>query len=213
MDGRKHAVVWWLWGGVSLAVLGLSTVFLWTQLQELKQRQTNLPVISQLPEFTLTNQNGQPVTLADLRGDVWLADIIFTRCAGPCPRMTQRMSELQTALPTDGKAKLVTLTTDPEFDTPAVMKRYGERFGANFDRWLFLTGPKQQIGHLARDGLKLAAIEKKTAEQTGPEDLFIHSTIFVLVDKQGRLRGSFDSTEPDFKPKVLAAIRTLSKEQ
>lgn len=169
-------------------------------------------MLSPLPEFTLTNQNGQPVTLADLRGQVWVADIIFTSCAGPCPIMTKQMSELQTALPDASAARLVTLTTHPDYDTPEVLKRYGQRFKADFDRWMFLTGSKQQIARLARDGLKLTAEEKKPEERTAPEDLFIHSTLFVIVDKQGRLRGSFESENPKLKKKVIGAVRQLLRE-
>src|SRR5208283_2534015 len=101
-----------------------------------------------------------PVTLATLRGHVWVADIIFTRCGGPCPRMTRQMKDLQEALPANSQARLVTLTTDADFDTPAVLKAYGERFGADFNRWLFLTGTKPGIANLAIDSLKLTAIEK-----------------------------------------------------
>ena len=126
------------------------------------------------------------VTLADLRGQVWVADIIFTRCAGPCPRMTKQMKSLQAALPADSRAKLVTLTTDPEFDTPEVLKKYAERFNANADRWMFLTGAKKEIAALGIDSLKLTAVEKKPEEREDPDDLFIHSTIFIVVDKQAR---------------------------
>ena len=79
---------------------------------------------------------------------VWVADIIFTRCAGPCPVITGHMKSLEDALPKTSDAKLVTLTTDPDFDTPAMMKRYGERFGADFNRWMFLTGTKAEIAAL-----------------------------------------------------------------
>ena len=86
--------------------------------------------------------------MADLTNRVWVADIIFTRCAGPCPVITGRMKSLEAALPKTSDAKLVTLTTDPDYDTPAMMKRYGERFGADFNRWMFLTGTKAEIAAL-----------------------------------------------------------------
>src|SRR4030095_15072961 len=86
-----------------------------------------LPLNSPVPDFTLTNQSGQVVGLANLRGDVWVADIIFTRCAGPCPIMTGRMAELQQRMPRSSATKLVTLTTDPDHDTPAAMHHSRER--------------------------------------------------------------------------------------
>lgn len=177
-----------------------------------------LPALGQVSDFTLTNQLGQPVTLADLRGRVWVADIIFTRCAGPCPRMTRQMKELQGALPASGSTRLVTLTTDPEFDTPAVLDRYAKRFGADPQRWQFLTGTKTQIAGLAIDSLKLTAIEKKPEERQTPQDLFIHSTIFVVVDGRGQLRGVFETSGenmewPQAREQILAAVERLERER
>ncbi len=119
-------------------------------------------VIGTVADFTLTNQDGQVTTLADLTNHVWVADIIFTRCAGQCPRMTGQMKSLQDKLPADSTAKLVTLTTDPDYDSPAIMKRYGERFGADFNRWMFLTGTKAQIAGLAGDSLKLSTAARSS---------------------------------------------------
>ncbi len=96
-----------------------------------------LPVIGQITGFTLTNQDNAAVSLADLRGKVWVADVVFTRCAGPCPRMTHQLAELQSALPANQPVRLVTLTSDPEYDTPPVLKKYAARFGADSNRWMF----------------------------------------------------------------------------
>ena len=176
-----------------------------------------LPVLGQVADFSLTNQNTSVVSLADLRGHVWVADIIFTRCAGPCLKMSRQMKELQQALPPSSQAKLITLTTDPGFDNPSVLKAYGERFGANASRWSFLTGTKKQIAALAIDSLKLTAIEKKPEERQSPDDLFIHSTIFVLVDKHGQLRGVYETTgegtdSQQVKSQLLAGVRRLEHE-
>lgn len=173
----------------------------------------SLPVISEIPAFTLTNQLGQAVSRDDLLGKVWIANIIFTKCAGPCPELTRKMALLQAALPSDSPAALITLTTDPEFDTPAVLKKYGERFGAQSSRWWFLTGAKPEISRLAAGGLKLAAVEKPKEEQTSDVDLFIHSTLFVLVDKKGRLRTTFESTEPGTQQRLLQAVAQLAREK
>jgi len=127
------------------------------------------------------------------------------------------MKELQEALPASSQAKLVTLTTDPDFDTPAVLKAYSRRFGADNNRWLFLTGTKQRLMSLATGSLKLTAIEKKPDERESPADLFIHSTIFVIVDKQGQLRGVFETSGEGINPvevkeQILAAVRRLERE-
>ena len=128
------------------------------------------------------------------------------------------MSLLQAALPPASRAKLVTLTTDPDFDTPPVLKKYGERFGADTNRWMFLTGTKLEIGKLAANSLKLTAVPVKPEDQKNPADLFIHSTIFVIVDKQARLRGTFE-TEGDgvdwtnVQPRILATVNQLEHEK
>lgn len=175
--------------------------------------QGRLPVLFDLPQFTLTNQLGEPFGQTNLLGRVWIADIIFTRCAGPCPEMTRRMSELQAALPPQMPVSLVTLTTDPLFDTPKVLHAYARRHGAQQGRWYFLTGTKQQIVDVAVHGLKLTALDKEAEKQTDPNDLFIHSTIFVVVDKRGRARAVLETDDPALKVKALDAVRQLIDEE
>ena len=209
-----------MWVGIALVAATLALALVLWKLQAIRAMRTaepELPVIAQVSAFTLTNQFGQPVTLDDLKGHVWLADIIFTSCAGPCPVMTHHMRELQDALPAESKAHLVTLTTDADTDTPAVLKKYAEKFGGNQQRWNFLTGDKRAIANLAMDSLKLTAIAKKPEERTDAADLFVHSTIFVIVDKQGQLRGSFQTQGEmiewsESKQQMLAAIKKLESE-
>jgi protein SCO1/2 len=176
-----------------------------------------LPVYNAIPDFSLTNQTGSRVTLGTFKGGPWVADIIFTRCPGPCARMTGQMKELQDALATDTSARLVSLTTDPDFDAPPVLEKYAHRFGADTNRWTFLTGTKAEIGNLALNGLKLGRQEVKPEERTSPNDLWVHSTIFVVVDKQARLRGVFETGGEDVewpvqKQKILAAVKQLERE-
>jgi protein SCO1/2 len=110
------------------------------------------------------------------------------------------------------------LTTDPDHDTPPVMKKYGERFGADFNRWTFLTGTKSEIGALAANSLKLSAVPVKPADQQNAADLFIHTTIFVVVDRHAQLRGIFETGGEGVdwtnavQPKLIAAIQQLERE-
>lgn len=171
-----------------------------------------LPVLGSLGDFSLTDQDGRGAGLSDLRGQIWVADLIFTRCAGQCLIMSGHMKQLQTALGADSPAKLVSLTTDPGFDTPPILKKYGDRFSAQDGCWLFLTGPKAAIRKLAVDDLKLTIVEKKPGEQDNANDLFLHSEKFVLVDQQGRIRGYYDGETEDCIPPLVAAIRALSRE-
>ena len=214
---QARGIQWPVWGGLALVVFTVALVLALAGLKFQGAPGKPLPVIGPIADFALTNQNGRAVSLAYLRGRVWVADIIFTRCAGPCPRMTRQMKELQDALPPDSQAKLVTLTTDADFDTPPVLRVYAERFGADTNRWLFLTGTKQEIAKLAIDSLKLTAVAKKPEERESPADLFVHSTIFVVADKQARLRGVFETTGEGIDPRavqtqILAAVRQLERE-
>ena len=220
MDQTTERLSRSIWIGVGLIIVILCFAFVLSRVQPRKPKPNAaaLPVIGAVADFTLTNQAGSIMKLADLRGRVWVADIIFTRCAGPCPRMTRQMASLSQALPKTSEARFVTLTTDPDFDSPEVLKEYGERFGANLNHWMFLTGGKKQIAALAIDSLKLTAVEKKPEERTDAADLFIHSTIFVLVDKQARLRGIFETDGdgiewPKMERKLLAAIQQLELER
>jgi cytochrome oxidase Cu insertion factor (SCO1/SenC/PrrC family) len=204
--------------GLVLLLLCVALAFVAAGLNPRVARGQRLPVYGLVNHFGLTNQSGGAVSMQELRGHVWIADIIFTRCAGPCLRMSRQLSELQAALPPNSQTKLVSLTTDPDFDTPAVLLNYAARFGADTNRWMFLTGTKRQISDLATDSLKLSAVEKKPAERESPDDLFVHSTIFVAVDKLGRLRGIFQTggegvSWPAEKQKILAAIRQLEREK
>jgi protein SCO1/2 len=217
-EERKIGRLGFVWGGLGLVVATLLLAFLLMEVNARNSTSKPLPVYGEIANFSLTNQNGTAVSLGDLRGHVWVADIIFTRCPGPCAKMTSRMKELQQALAADNNTRLVSLTTDPEFDSPAVLKTYGERFGADPARWTFLTGTKTQIAKLAIDSLKLTAIEKNPEDREASNDLFIHSTIFVLVDKQARLRAVFESSGDDVDPRkvqadILDAARRLDKER
>lgn len=212
-----------IWIGISLIVVILSLAF-WQN----RRSAMVLPVLGNIGEFALTNQLGEVVTRANLIGHVWLADIIFTRCPGPCARMTRQLAEVQAALPAASAVRLVSLTSDPTFDSPEVLAKYATRFGADPSRWQFLTGSKGEIVKLAIENLKLTAVEKSAAERTTPEDLFIHSTMFVLVDKQGRLRGYRDAEGfiragfetggdgvvwSDVLPTILRAMAQLEREK
>ena len=207
-----------VWVGFGLLLVLLGAMYLLSVMEVKQARARALPVLGQVADFTLTNENGQVTTLADLTNHVWVADIIFTRCAASCPIMTHEMRLLQDALPADSKAKLVSLTTDPDYDTPVILKRYSDHYGADFNRWMFLTGTKREIAGLATSSLKLGSTPVALKDQKDPVDLFVHSTIFVAVDKHARLRGIFQ-TEGDgvdwtnVQPHIVAAVRQLEAEE
>ena len=214
MNRPRHNIEWLVWGALALTSLTIAAAFVWSRLNGMGAGSARLPIINaSLPEVSLTNQLGEVFTPSSLRGQVWVADVIFTRCAGPCPEMTKKMSQLQAAVPGDAPVRFVTLSTDPEFDTPGVLRRYAERFGALSDRWMFLTGSRKDLARLTVEGLKLTALEKKPYDQATPEDLFIHSTLFVVVDRRGRLRAAVETDEPGWKESVQGTIKALLREK
>ncbi len=208
---------WLAWSGVLVVLAALLLAGLLAQLKLSQAHLKPLPVIGPVAAFTLTNQAGRVVTLTNLLGKVWVADIIFTRCGGPCPRMTQQMKTLQDALPAGSGTQFVTLTTDPDNDNPAVLKAYADKMGADTQRWTFLTGSKKELQALATSSLKLSAVEIKPEARVSPDDFFVHSTTFVVVDKQGRVRGMFETGGegvdwPAARAKILSAVKHLERE-
>ncbi len=203
-----------VWGGLVCVLVAVVGSFLLSMLKRgLSVQWQSLPVLSTVAAFALTNEQGRIVSLEDLRGHVWVADLIFTRCPGPCTKMTREMGALHDALPAAADVKFISLTADPGFDTTAVLKQYGEKNGASPARWSFLTGNKADIYRLATRGLLLAVEEIKPEARESDADLFVHSTRFAVVDRQGRVRGSFDGVEPESRPKVLDAVKALLKER
>ncbi len=218
MNQQARKIEWLVWAGLVLIIGTLLLAFLLAHLKLRAALGKPLPVIGRVADFTLTNQLGRPFSLADLRGHVWIADLIFTRCAGPCLKMSRQMKELQQALPARSQAKLISLTTDPAYDSPQVLSTYAGHFGADSNRWMFLTGTREQIRAVAVDSLKLSSVEKKPEERDSPPDLFLHSTFFVIVDKHGQLRGVFETSGEGIDPQrvqtqLLAAVRRLQYER
>jgi protein SCO1/2 len=170
-----------------------------------------LPVLGSMPDFALTDQDNQNVTLASFRGGVWIADVIFTRCAGQCPVLSAHMQEIQDALPAGSPVKLVSFTTDAEFDTPAVLKKYATRFSARDGRWIFLTGSKAALRHATVEGLKLSVVDKPPGQRDNADDFFIHSQKLVLIDQTGRIRGYYDGDTAEGTSQALAAAKTLAR--
>lgn len=203
--------------GFFLASLSLAVVYLLVSARKELRPAPEMPVLSWIADFQMTNELGGEVTLGTLSNRVWVADIFFTRCAGPCLRMSRQMKELQDALPRSSRARLVSISTDPLYDTPPVLARYAQRFDADTNRWIFLTGSEASARGLITGSLKLSSIKNETGEKIEPSDLYIHDTRLAVVDKSGRLRGVFDTggegvNWADSKSAVLRAVARLERE-
>ncbi len=142
-------------------------------------------------DFSLTERSGRIVQRTDLLGKVWVAAFTFTRCAGPCAQVSGNLARLQQDLAGQEDVVLVSFTVDPEFDTPKVLQEYAARYGADPERWLFLTGKQDDLYRLIHDSFHLGVEQNEgTARTSGNEVL--HSTKLALVDRNGHLRGYFD---------------------
>ena len=184
----------WYWIAFGLSVLALVGC----------TASAGLPSYGVVPDFALTDQTNQPFLSANsLRGKVWIADFIFTSCAGPCPRMSAQMRQVQTALRDLPDLRLVSFTVDPARDTPAVLSQYAERYQAKPGVWFFLTGPRADLHKLARNVFMLGDVNGDLQ----------HSTRFVLIDKQSRVRGYYLTSEDDAIPRVIADAKRVSKER
>lgn len=165
-----------------------------------------LPVLSTVPDFTLTDQNDKPIALADLKGKIWLADLIFTRCEGICPVMSNNFAKLQHKV--DNDIRMVSFSVDPEYDSTAVLRDYAARFTADQSKWTFVTGHRPTIYELAKKGFLLGV------DSTGlsTDHLITHSEKFVLIDAKGQMRGYYNGTDSTVHTKILADIKSLKSE-
>jgi protein SCO1 len=166
--------------------------------------------LGQVPAFTLTDQLGRPVSDQSLRGQVWVANFVFTRCPSVCPMLSAKFQAFQRDLGALPGVRFVSISVDPEFDTPAVLKAYGERFQADPERWQFLTGPLDAIEKTVVDGFKIH-VGKPTANAENPTLVDImHGEHFVLVDQGGEIRGYFRADRSGLD-ELASDVRALLK--
>jgi protein SCO1/2/putative membrane protein len=163
-----------------------------------------------LDEFRLTERSGRAVSSADLSGRVWVASFIFTHCPLSCPRITSVMKGLQGKLAgTD--VQLVSLTVDPDRDTPEVLADFGRRYGADEGRWWFLTGPKDDLRTLITGGFKLGLVTAGAEDIRAGAEAITHSDRLALVDRGNQVVGLFDSTDPARLAALMAQAERLDR--
>jgi protein SCO1/2 len=167
------------------------------------------PDLGPSPSFTLVSDEGKEFSSASLAGAPWIADFIFLRCEGQCPRMTAKMVQLAKDLPADTGIRFVSFDVDPEHDTVEGMAAYAKKYGADPVRWRFLRGDRAVVRSISRDGFRLAV--EDAAPGAEAVDPILHSTRFVLVDAAGRWRGSYDSDDPDATRRLLEDAARLSR--
>jgi protein SCO1/2 len=163
--------------------------------------------IASLPDFSLVERDGSTVERADLFGAPWVADFIFTRCVIYCPRLTVRMKELRERLPPT--IRTVSFSVDPDHDTPDVLRDYAGKWGVEGRSWLFLTGEREPMWRLIREGF-LLPVEEVPEVEASP---ILHSSRFVLVDSAGRIRETYEAFEEEALERLLADLRALIAEE
>lgn len=197
-------IVWVIAFVAVAALIGLAYV----SLKNTRPAMPSAPLekLARVPEFTLTDQTGTAFGSADLKGKIWVANFIFTRCKGPCPLITTRMAELNGKLKkTHNEVKLASFTVDPEHDTPEVLSKYGINLAANAADWKFLTGSPEAMNEIVVKGL-LQPLAKE------PDGTPAHSQRFVIVDGDGWIRGFQNGEDPEVVQKLVVDIGRLLRE-
>lgn len=174
------------------------------------RRKAELPRLGRVPSFGFSNQDDKLVDASSLRGSVWVAAFMFTRCPTICPRITRRMRALQERASQRGlKLRLVSISVDPENDSPEVLREYARKFGADTSSWSFLTGDFSSIQKVAVDGFKLALEGRPDA---GAADLgILHGSHLVLVDPELEIRGYYQTDDDAAISALLADATQLSE--
>lgn len=148
-----------LWGLLTAVMAVVAGVGIWSLVRKPEAAPARLPAYGLVPAFSLVDGGGRRVEGSDLRGMVWVASFIYTHCTDTCPVQSAEMARLQAEFADAKDFRLVSITVDPARDTSAVLAQYARRFGADPARWLFLTGGREAIVVLAREGFRLAVAE------------------------------------------------------
>ena len=172
----------------------------------------DLPVLGDLPAFTLTAEDGKPFGRDDLLGRVWIADFVFTSCSDACPRLQGKMKQIQdrlVPLEQGGNIGLLSISVDPDRDTPEKLRQYGETFGARPGLWRSLTGDQKEVERTVVKGfhIAMAKVPREDADPHLEAFEIMHGERLVLVDRMGRIRGYYDADDRD---RLLRDARSLT---
>ncbi|WP_374724445.1 SCO family protein [Calidifontibacillus erzurumensis] len=158
-----------------------------------------------MKEFSYINQDKKQVSLADLKGKVWLANFIFTNCETVCPPMTANMARLQQKMAEEKiDAQIVSFSVDPERDTPETLKEFANKFQADFSNWHFLTGYSEE------ETKELAKAFKTLAEAEPGTDQFFHSTKIFLINEDGIIVKGYNGLDVPYD-EIISDLKALTK--
>jgi protein SCO1/2 len=189
-------------------------------LQACKTKELPLPVFGErkvingdtifhrIAPFTFVDQDSARVTNETFQGKIYVADFFFTSCRTICPIMKSQMLRVYEATREMPDVLILSHTIDPEYDTVALLRDFATRLGVQSQRWHFVTGVKDSIYKIAQTSYFATALEDKTEP-----DGFIHSGAFLLIDRQGRIRGKYDGTKEDEVNRLIIDIKKLRREE
>lgn len=156
-----------------------------------------------LPSFQAVDHNGKPFTANDMKGKLWLVDLIFTRCNNVCPPMTANMAKIQQELKAQGvEIKIISFSVDPEYDTPQVLTQFAKKYHADLSNWYFVTGYSfEEINKITETAFKSNLTKSKGPTAEVPV-MINHPSRFYLIDQNGKVRKFYDGLNPE--PKEIA---------
>lgn len=158
-----------------------------------------------IPKFKFVNQYGDSISNKNLDGSIYVADFFFTTCPSICPVMHRNMLTVYNTFKNTSDFKIISHSIDPKHDSVPVLKRYADKLGITGKTWWFLQGKKE-------DTYQLAASYLVSKPQEDAKAGYVHDGLFILVDKQKRVRGSYDGTDPKQVDLLIQDIKTLRAE-
>lgn len=211
---------------MKLLTVGILGILLWSSCTSNNQSKTILPIYGErepvtktvngktvtdtvyqtIPEFDFVNQYGKQITSKSLDGSIYVADFFFTSCPSICPIMHRNMLNVYNEFKGSGNIKIISHSIDPGHDSVNVLKSYADKLGISGNNWWFLQGNKEATYKLAEN--YLTAVKEDKNAPGG----YVHAGYFVLVDKQKRIRGTYDGTNEEEVKKLIADIKTLQAE-
>ena len=188
--------LFWTVPVIALLAIAAAVIINWAETSR-----AELPVLGEVPHFSLTERSGRPVTKDDLKGHLTVVDFIFTTCRGICPVMTGNLSELYQLYKSSDKVHFLSISVDPDRDSLEVLRRYANDNGVTDNRWLFARGALVDVAYLMEKGFMLSA-----------EDLPAgHPSQFILVDDKGQIRGYYSNEDETGMKTLKTQIRELAR--
>ncbi|WP_433927436.1 SCO family protein [Sorangium cellulosum] len=202
---------------IGLCVSALAGIAFFGVLSRVREAPTGPPVLGEMPAFSMADQDGRPVTRESLRGQTLIVDFFYASCPVSCPRLSAQMAAFQERLAQRSEARgqalpihLISITLDPENDTPDVLRSYASRYSSGRGAWSFLSGRSEDLNRVVVKGFKLRFEQADPSAGLGS---IMHGEWFVLVDGLGRIRGYYQiGDEERMNELVRDAERLASKE-